>query len=82
MKSMTLLLILAISVQVSAQNEKRVFFNLYDMEARYLQNVYDMNSVALDRPYQAERTAEQTPRANGGGICQATLFIFIVVCLF
>jgi uncharacterized FlgJ-related protein len=42
MKSITLLLILAISVQVSAQNEKRVFFNLYDMEARYLQNVYDI----------------------------------------
>jgi len=39
----------------------------------------NMNSVALDRPYQAERTAEQTPRANGRGICQATLFIFIVV---
>jgi|11BtaG_2_1085332.scaffolds.fasta_scaffold10890_5 hypothetical protein len=40
--------------------------------------VKDMNSVALDSPNQAERTAEQTPRANGRGICQATLFIFIV----
>jgi len=45
-------------------------------------NDLNMNSTALDRPYQAERTAEQTPRANGRGICQATLFIFIVVCLF
>ena len=37
-----------------------------------------MASAALDRPYQAERTAEQTPRANGRGICQAAeLYIFV-----
>lgn len=36
-----------------------------------------MNSKALDNPNQAERTAEQTPRANGRGICRAVLFIVI-----
>ena len=45
-------------------------------------NALNMNSIALDRPYQAERTAKQTPRANGRGICQAVLFIFIVMCFF
>jgi uncharacterized membrane protein len=38
-----------------------------------------MNSTVLDRPYQAERTDEQTPRVNVRGICQAVLFIFIVI---
>jgi hypothetical protein len=38
-----------------------------------------MNNTALDRPFQAERTAEQTPRVNGRGIYQAVLFIFIVI---
>jgi hypothetical protein len=41
-----------------------------------------MNSTALDRPYQAERTAEQTLRVNVRGIYQAVLFIFIVMCFF
>ena len=43
-------------------------------------NENNMNSKALDRPNQAERTAEQTPRVNGRGIYQALLFIFSVVC--
>jgi len=38
-----------------------------------------MNSTVLDRPYQSERTDEQTPRVNVRGICQAVLFIFIVI---
>ena len=37
----------------------------------------NLNNTALDSPFQAERTAEQTPRVNGRGICHAVLFIFI-----
>ena len=37
-----------------------------------------MVSAALDRPNQAERTAEQTPMVNGRGICQAAeLYILL-----
>ena len=42
----------------------------------------NMSSTALDRPYQAERTAEITPRVSGRGTYQAVLLIFIVIVRF